>query len=53
VGRQYSRKLSDIFEVQEDIANEISAKLQLRLSTDEKKRIRKRPTEDASATGCI
>lgn len=48
-GEQYSRRLNDIFEVQEDIASEISAKLQLKLSADEKKRIKKRPTEDASA----
>ena len=48
-GEQYSREMRNIFDVQEEIASEISAKLQLKLSTDEKKRIRKRQTEDASA----
>jgi len=48
-GEQYGREMRDIFEVQEEIASEISSKLQLKLSSDEKKRIRKRPTEDASA----
>jgi serine/threonine protein kinase/Tfp pilus assembly protein PilF len=48
-GEQYGREMRDIFEVQEEIASEISSKLQLKLSADEKKRIRKRPTEDASA----
>jgi eukaryotic-like serine/threonine-protein kinase len=48
-GEQYSREMRDIFEVQEEIASEISSKLQLKLSADEKKRIRKRPTDDASA----
>lgn len=48
-GEQYSRGMNNIFEVQEEIASEISSKLQLKLSTDEKKRIRKRPTDDASA----
>jgi serine/threonine-protein kinase len=48
-GEQYSREMRNIFEVQEEIASEISSKLQLKLSTDEKKRIRKRQTEDASA----
>jgi serine/threonine protein kinase/tetratricopeptide (TPR) repeat protein len=48
-GEQYSREMRNIFEVQEEIASEISAKLQLKLSPDEKKKLRKRPTEDASA----
>ncbi len=48
-GEQYSREMRNIFDVQEEIASEISSKLQLKLSTDEKKRIRKRQTEDASA----
>jgi tetratricopeptide (TPR) repeat protein len=41
--------MNNILDVQEQIASEISSKLQLKLSTDEKKRIRKRQTEDACA----
>ena len=48
-GEQYSRSLDDIFEIQEEIAREISAKLQLKLSGEEKKRIAKRPTLDTDA----
>ncbi|HKS73881.1 MAG TPA: protein kinase, partial [Terriglobales bacterium] len=48
-GEQYSREMRDIFEVQEEIASEISSKLHLKFSAEEKKRIRKRHTEDTSA----
>ncbi|HEX8747436.1 MAG TPA: protein kinase, partial [Pyrinomonadaceae bacterium] len=48
-GEQYNRRLSDIFEVQEEIANEISEKLQLKLTGEEKRRLTKRYTDDTKA----
>ena len=39
-GAQYDRKFADIFAVQEEIAREISEKLRLRLSGEEKKRLK-------------
>ncbi|HKS28309.1 MAG TPA: protein kinase [Pyrinomonadaceae bacterium] len=48
-GEQYNQKLSDIFEVQEQIANEISEKLQLKLTGEEKRRLTKRYTDDTEA----
>jgi serine/threonine protein kinase/Flp pilus assembly protein TadD len=48
-GEHYNRKLGDIFAIQEEIANEISAKLRLTLTGEEKKRLRKRHTQDAAA----
>lgn len=48
-GEQYNRKPSDIFEVQEEIAKEISTKLLSKLSGDEKKRLTKRHTHDPEA----
>jgi serine/threonine protein kinase/Tfp pilus assembly protein PilF len=48
-GEQYNRKLSDVVEVQEEIANEISGRLRLSLTGEEKKRLRKKPTLDAQA----
>jgi eukaryotic-like serine/threonine-protein kinase len=48
-GEQYNRKLTDIFTVQEEIASEISERLRLRLSGEEKKRLTKRYTENTEA----
>jgi serine/threonine protein kinase/Tfp pilus assembly protein PilF len=48
-GEQYNRKLSDVVEVQEEIANEISGRLRLSLTGEEKKRLRKKPTQDPQA----
>jgi len=48
-GAQYDRKPGDIFVVQDDISNDISGKLRLRLTRAEKKRLTKRPTENAEA----
>ncbi|MBD0372314.1 MAG: protein kinase [Pyrinomonadaceae bacterium] len=48
-GEHYNRKLSDIFEVQEEIAREISEKLRVRLSGKERKQLMKRHTENAEA----
>ncbi|HEV2383501.1 MAG TPA: hypothetical protein VG206_27365 [Terriglobia bacterium] len=38
-GARYSRKMADIFEVQEEIAKEISEKLRLKLTPQEKTRL--------------
>jgi eukaryotic-like serine/threonine-protein kinase len=48
-GQQYQYTLSDIFTMQEAIANEISDKLRLKLSRQEKKRLTKRYTENPEA----
>ena len=48
-GEQYNRNLSDIFDVQEEIAREITEKLRLRLTRKEKGRINKRHTENVEA----
>jgi len=48
-GEQYNRKLADAVTVQEEIAKEISERLRLSLSGDEKRRLTKRPTVDAEA----
>jgi serine/threonine-protein kinase len=48
-GAQYNRKPGDIFSIQEEIADEISEKLRLRLTREEKKRLTKRQTGDAEA----
>src|SRR5262249_6388877 len=48
-GQQYSRKLADLFAVQEDIAKEITNNLRLKLSGAEQKQLAKRPTENIKA----
>ncbi|MFY9582992.1 MAG: protein kinase [Candidatus Acidiferrales bacterium] len=48
-GAQYNRKLADILAVQEEISREISEKLRLRLSGEEKTRLAKRPTTNSEA----
>jgi TolB-like protein/DNA-binding winged helix-turn-helix (wHTH) protein len=48
-GKRYNRKLADIFSLQEEIAKEISDKLRLRLTGEEKQRLTKRYTENAAA----
>jgi eukaryotic-like serine/threonine-protein kinase len=48
-GAQYDRKPGDIFAIQDDISNEMSEKLRLKLTRAEKKRLTKRQTEDAEA----
>jgi serine/threonine protein kinase/Flp pilus assembly protein TadD len=45
----FNRKLADIFDVQEQIATEISDKLSVRLTGDQKKRLGKRQTQNAEA----
>ena len=48
-GQQYNRKLADVFAVQEEIAQEISEKLRLKLSGAERQQLAKRPTENLKA----
>ena len=46
---QYNREFAEIHVVEEAIAREIADSLRLRLSGDQKKRLRKRPTENMEA----
>jgi TolB-like protein/Flp pilus assembly protein TadD len=48
-GERYRRKLTDIFEMQENIANHICEKLQLELSASAQNRLRKRETHNIEA----
>jgi TolB-like protein len=48
-GGQYSRRLEDIFELQEELARRISESLRPRLTPDEDKLLNKRPTENREA----
>jgi TolB-like protein/Tfp pilus assembly protein PilF len=48
-GEQYDRKLSDIGAVQQEIARDISDKLQLRLTGADKSRLVKQPTRSGEA----
>jgi eukaryotic-like serine/threonine-protein kinase len=48
-GGQYDRKPGDIFAIQDEISNEISEALRLKLTRAEKKRLTKRQTVDAEA----
>ena len=48
-GEQYHRKLSDMLVVQEEIAQEISTKLRLKLTADERKRLTTHYTDNAAA----
>jgi eukaryotic-like serine/threonine-protein kinase len=48
-GEKYNRKLADILAVQEEITQEISRSLQLRLYDDEQKRLAKHYTENPEA----
>jgi DNA-binding winged helix-turn-helix (wHTH) protein/TolB-like protein/Flp pilus assembly protein TadD len=48
-GGQYTRKVADVFALQEDISRVISEKLRLRLTGEEKQRLTKRYTESTEA----
>ena len=45
----YDRELTDVFEIQSDVAVRVAAALQARLSSDESTRIRREPTHDMQA----
>jgi serine/threonine-protein kinase len=48
-GQQYNRKVADVFAVQEEIANQVSDKLRLKLTGAERQALSKRPTENLKA----
>ena len=45
----YDRELTDIFAIQTDVALQIAAALEAKLSPEEQRRIRKKPTDDVEA----
>ena len=45
----YRGTMKDIFDIQERVASEIAQALQIRLSPDEKQKLKKRPTENTGA----
>jgi eukaryotic-like serine/threonine-protein kinase len=48
-GGHFNRKLEDIFDVQEELARQISEKLRLRLTAEDERRLAKRPTQSRDA----
>jgi TolB-like protein/Tfp pilus assembly protein PilF len=48
-GEQYRRQFSDIFAVQEEIASEIFSKLRVKLTRQERERVKRRQTSDPEA----
>ena len=48
-GERFQRKSADVFEIEEEIAKEISEKLRIRLSGDQKQLLTRRYTEDPDA----
>jgi serine/threonine-protein kinase len=50
-GDQYSRKLTDVMAIQEQISRQISERLSIRLSGEDRKKLSKRPTENSEAYG--
>jgi len=51
-GDHYQRKATDIFAVQDEIAQQVTEKLRLRLSGDEKHQLAKRDTSNAESFQC-
>ena len=48
-GASYEREMKDIFAIQSDVAEQIAAALQARLSADERANIQQKPTESVAA----
>jgi serine/threonine-protein kinase len=48
-GEHYNREFTDIFEIQEAISNEISHKLRIKLTREERKKLAKRHTDKSEA----
>jgi len=48
-GEQYNRRIGDLFTLQEQIAKDVSEKLQLKLSGEDQKRVTKRYTDNSDA----
>jgi len=48
-GARYNKKMTDLVALQEELTTEISEKLRLQLTGEEKKKLRKRPTQNNEA----
>jgi serine/threonine protein kinase/Tfp pilus assembly protein PilF len=48
-GGRYNRKMADLIALQEELTTEISEKLRLQLTGEEKRKLRKRPTQNNEA----
>jgi serine/threonine protein kinase len=48
-GESYDRQITDLFAIQSDVAQNIAAALQVRLSADERDDIQRKPTENPTA----
>jgi serine/threonine-protein kinase len=48
-GGQYNRQIADVFALQDDLSQEISDRLRLRLTAEDRQRLTKRYTDDAEA----
>jgi len=48
-GESYNREIQDIFEIQANVAQQIAAALQTQLTTEEKKQLEYKPTENLTA----
>ena len=48
-GARYSKKMADLVALQEELTTEISEKLRVQLTGEEKKKLRKRPTQNNEA----
>jgi serine/threonine-protein kinase len=48
-GETYNRRLADLVELQEEMSREIAERLRIRLTGDEKKKLRKKSTENSAA----
>ena len=48
-GGRYNRKMADLLALQQELTNEIAEKLRLQLTGEEKKRLRKRPSQNNEA----
>jgi serine/threonine protein kinase len=48
-GESFSRNLADLVKLQDDLAREITEKLRLKLTGAEKKKLRRKPTENSEA----
>jgi TolB-like protein len=48
-GGQYNRQTTDVFELQDELSTDISEKLQLRLTREDRQRLTRRYTDDATA----
>jgi serine/threonine protein kinase/tetratricopeptide (TPR) repeat protein len=48
-GGRYNRKMTDLVSLQEELATEISEKLRLQLTGEERKKLRRRPTQNNEA----